>query len=66
VTTNQVQRELNINRRAPGISNLLFADDTLLFFKAGGMQAQVIKNAINSYEKCRQPRPISQLNKLMR
>jgi hypothetical protein len=35
-------KELQICRRAPGISHLLFADDTLLFLKVGEDQAHVV------------------------
>ena len=42
---------LKITRRAPGISHLLFADDTLLFFKATGQQANTIKQIIKTYEQ---------------
>lgn len=44
--------ELQICRRAPGISNLLFADDTLVFFKGEVEQAQVVKDALVKYERC--------------
>jgi hypothetical protein len=40
---------VKICRRAPGISHLLFADDTMLFFKANAAQASVIKNVLNTY-----------------
>jgi hypothetical protein len=35
--------ELHISRHAPGISHLLFADDSLLFVKGTEDQAQVVK-----------------------
>jgi hypothetical protein len=44
-------QELHICRRGPGISHLLFADNTLLFFQASEEQATVIKRVINEYEK---------------
>jgi hypothetical protein len=44
-------QELHICRRGPGISHLLFADNTLLFFQASEEQATVIKCVINEYEK---------------
>jgi hypothetical protein len=50
VETHALQ-ELRICRGAPGVSHLLFADDTLLFFKANAAQASVIKEVINIYER---------------
>jgi hypothetical protein len=52
-----LQREVNANsiepvkicRRAPGISHLLFADDSLLFFRAQGTQATRIKTVLDKY-----------------
>ena len=43
--------EFKVNRQAPGISHLLFADDCLLFFKGSIEQALAIKNIIATYEK---------------
>jgi hypothetical protein len=40
---------LRICRRAPGISHLLFADDTMLFFKAETEQALRVQHVINTY-----------------
>jgi hypothetical protein len=40
---------MKICRRAPGISHLLFADDSLLFFKAQGSQAQRVKEVLDMY-----------------
>ena len=40
-----------MNRQAPGISHLLFADDSMLFFKGSIDQAVVIKNILTEYEK---------------
>ena len=48
VSTGALQ-ELNVCRNAPGISHLLFADDTLLFFKSVPEQAMVIKEILQSY-----------------
>jgi hypothetical protein len=44
-------RDLKCCRGAPGISHLLFADDSILFFKTTGQQAKVVKNALSSFEK---------------
>ena len=38
-----VIQPLKVCRRAPGITHLLFADDSLLFFKADNNQAREIK-----------------------
>ena len=40
---------LKICRRAPEISHLLFADDTLLFFRASSEQATIVKGVLNTY-----------------
>lgn len=40
---------VKICRRAPGISHLLFANDTLLFFKASRAQAQEVKSCLDMY-----------------
>lgn len=40
---------VHVCRRAPGISHLLFADDTLLFFKADNSQAVVVKDVLKDY-----------------
>jgi len=42
ISTDQLQ-ELHISRNAPGISNLLFADDSLLFVQANEEQALKVK-----------------------
>ena len=44
---------LKIARNAPGISNLLFADDSLLFFKASHEEALVIKDVLKSSNEAR-------------
>jgi hypothetical protein len=44
-------QELHICRRAPSISHLLFADDTLMFLKASEGQAEVINNVIKAFER---------------
>jgi hypothetical protein len=43
--------ELKICRSSPDISHLLFAYDCILFFKANGHQASIIKSAIAMFEK---------------
>jgi hypothetical protein len=48
VTTNAIE-PVKICRRAPGISHLLFADDSLLFFKAHGSQALRVKEVSDMY-----------------
>nr|XP_040258536.1 uncharacterized protein LOC109764695 [Aegilops tauschii subsp. strangulata] len=42
---------LKVCRRAPGVSHLLFADDTLLFFKAEEEQARNVKQVLHAYER---------------
>jgi hypothetical protein len=44
-------KEFKICRNSPGISHLLFADDCILFFKANGNQAGIVKDAITKFEK---------------
>jgi hypothetical protein len=44
-------RELHICRRAPRVSHLLFADDSLLFFEGSVQQSLVIKEVLDNYEK---------------
>jgi hypothetical protein len=48
----QALQELHICRGAPGISHLLFADDTMLFFKASVDQANTIKEILDTYTRC--------------
>jgi hypothetical protein len=43
-------RELHVCRRAPSISHLLFADDTLLFMEANRSQTEVINKILRCYE----------------
>ncbi|KAK1616516.1 hypothetical protein QYE76_022033 [Lolium multiflorum] len=43
---------LKVARRASGISNLLFADDCLLFFKAIKEEAHAVKSALNLFQRC--------------
>lgn len=40
---------VRICRQAPGISHLLFADDTLLFFSADNRQAEVVREVLDNY-----------------
>jgi hypothetical protein len=44
-------QEMHMCRQAPGISHLLFADDTLLFLKASEDQALRIKEVLQVYER---------------
>jgi hypothetical protein len=45
-------QELHICRCTPGISHLLFADDTLLFLKVMEDQTGAINNVLCLYERC--------------
>jgi len=45
-------QELKICRNAPGVSHLLFTDDTLLFFRAVPEQAEAIKAMLQMYGRC--------------
>jgi len=45
-------KELTICRNAPGVSHLLFAEDTLLFFRATTDQAEEVKEVLVTYGKC--------------
>jgi hypothetical protein len=51
VETNAL-KELKICRGAPGISHLLFADDTLMFFRATPNQVEVVKETLEAYARC--------------
>ncbi|XP_019163090.1 PREDICTED: uncharacterized protein LOC109159433 [Ipomoea nil] len=42
---------LRVARGAPALSHLLFADDSLLFFKANVGEAQAVKRCLTDYEK---------------
>lgn len=42
---------IKIARGSPGISNLLFADDSLLFFKASIQEAAVVKGALECFQQ---------------
>jgi hypothetical protein len=43
---------IKVARGAPGISNLLFADDSLLFFKATREEARVVDSVLNMFQRC--------------
>jgi hypothetical protein len=43
---------LRVCPRALSVSHLLFADDSLLFFKAIVDEAQAVKSVISTFEKC--------------
>ena len=43
---------MKVCRRAPGISHLLFADDTLLFFRATNDEAHRVKCTLDTFAKC--------------
>ena len=45
-------QDLKVCRGTPGISHLLIADDTLLFFKANVEQASVVKQALDLFAGC--------------
>jgi hypothetical protein len=44
-------KELRISRCGPGISHLLFTDDTLLFMEVSEEQADVVDKALRRYER---------------
>jgi hypothetical protein len=44
-------QDLHVSRRGPGISHLLFADDSLLFFQGTRKQATVVKSILDRYER---------------
>jgi ribonuclease HI len=43
---------LKVARGAPGISNLLFADDSLLFFKASVEEARAVDSTLKLFQRC--------------
>src|SRR5438132_14093753 len=43
---------IKVCRRAPGVSHLLFGDDSLLFFKATPDQARSVKEVLHMYAMC--------------
>jgi hypothetical protein len=45
-------KALHVSRSGPGISHLLFVDDTLLFMEVSEEQAGVVDNALRRYERC--------------
>jgi hypothetical protein len=47
--------ELKICCNSPGISHLLFTDDSILFFEANAEQATRVKSVLNTYEKSDMP-----------
>jgi hypothetical protein len=47
---NNALKELHICRRAPRISHLLFANDSLLFFEDTIEQANIVKGILDRYE----------------
>jgi hypothetical protein len=55
VTTKEVNdgalSPIKVCRNAPGISHLMFADDTMLFFRANEEQAVRVKEVLDVYEK---------------
>lgn len=52
---------LKIAHGTPGISNLLFADDSLLFFIASRDQAKVVRDSLDIFQRC--PGQLSSNNK---
>ena len=47
---NQDLRDLKICRSSPGISHLLFTDDSIMFFQVNRQQATMVKKLISVYE----------------
>jgi hypothetical protein len=43
---------IKVARGAPGISNLLFADDSLLFFKATPEEARAVDSTLKLFQRC--------------
>lgn len=48
---NGLTHECKIARGAPSVSHLLFADDCYLFFRATQVEAGIIKDTLNKYER---------------
>lgn len=44
-------RGIQVCRSSPSVSHLLFADDTLLFFKASSQQAHVVRNMLAVFQR---------------
>jgi hypothetical protein len=44
-------QDLHISGHGPGVSHLLFADNSLLFFQGTGQQAQLIQSVLQQYER---------------
>lgn len=43
---------VKVARNSPGVSNLLFADDSMLFFKASVDQVITVKNVLQVFHGC--------------
>ena len=49
--TNEVIHDGKISPNAPAITHLLFVNDSFLFFRSSQVEAQVVKDLLNSYER---------------